>query len=281
MTIVNALSVDVEDWYQVSDFTGLVDLEAWDRWPRRLPESLGRVLDVLERHGARATFFVLAWNAERDPGLVKAIHAAGHEVASHGYAHRLVYGQTPDEFRADVARSLDALQAVTGERVLGYRAPSFSITGRSRWALDVLLDLGLAYDASVFPIRRGLYGVPAAPRFPHTILARGERRLLEFPMSTVRIAGVNVPFSGGGYLRLLPARAVEAGVAWLNRGGHPAHVYVHPWELDPEQPRLRPARRTWHYVNLGTTAVKLERLLRRFRFAPVRDVLAVAGARVA
>jgi polysaccharide deacetylase family protein (PEP-CTERM system associated) len=271
---VNGLSVDLEDWYQVSDFDEVVGPTRWERCESRLRRNTERVLGLLDRHGVKATFFVLAWNAEREPALVKEVRAAGHEIASHGFGHRLIYRQSVPEFTADLDRSLRVLEAITGEPVRGYRAPSFSITPRSTWALDVLLARGLDYDASVFPIRRGLYGLPDAPRFPHVIRRTDGHRLVEFPVSTVRLAGWNAPFSGGAYLRVLPGAVVARCVAHLNARGLPVVVYFHPWELDPGQPRLHlRGRRTMHYVNLGRTESRLDALLERFRFTNLGALL--------
>ena len=222
------------------------------------------------------TFFVLTWNAERHPDIVRRIVAAGHEIASHGYAHRLIYEQTPETFRDDITRAKATLEDITGTAVLGYRAPSASVTPRSLWALDVLLDVGLRYDSSIFPIRDTLYGLPDADRFPHVIRRRDGRELLEFPLATTRLFGRNVPLAGGGWLRVFPYRYTRWAMRRVNREGHPAVAFVHPWELDPEQPRMRTAGRrgfSTHYVGLRGTYGKLRRLFRDFRFAPLRDVL--------
>jgi len=274
---LNGFSVDVEDWYQVADFEAVVGLPNWDRYESRVAQNTERVLGLLDEAGIRGTFFVLTWNAERQPEIVRRIAAAGHEVASHGYAHRLIYEQTPDAFREDITRAKGILEDLTGTAVLGYRAPSFSITARSLWALDVLIDAGFRYDSSVFPVRDSLYGLPDAQRFPYVICERGGRQLVEFPITTTRAFGRNLPLGGGGYLRMLPYRYMAWGMRRVNQDeGQPAVVYVHPWEVDPEQPRMRTAGRrgfSTHYVGLRGTEAKLRRLLREFRFAPLRDVL--------
>jgi polysaccharide deacetylase family protein (PEP-CTERM system associated) len=278
---VNGFSVDVEDWYQVADFDAVVPRTDWSRYESRLARNTDRVLALLDEVGVKGTFFVLAWNAERHPEVVRRIAAAGHEVASHGYGHRLIYEQSPEEFRDDVVRAKTILEDVTGTPVLGYRAPSFSITGRSLWALDVLLDGGYRYDSSVFPVRDALYGLPGARRHPYVIRERDGRRLVEFPITTTPAFGRNLPLGGGGYLRLLPYGYMRWGMRRVNRReGAAAVVYVHPWELDPDQPRLRTAGRrgfSTHYVGLRRTEAKLRRLLRDFRFAPLRDVLGLAA----
>jgi polysaccharide deacetylase family protein (PEP-CTERM system associated) len=272
----NAFSVDVEDWYQVSDFEGVVEFGAWDRHESRVVRNTERVLALLDEHQVKGTFFVLSWNAERHPELIRRIADAGHEIASHGYRHRLIYEQTRAEFRDDVMRSKKVLEDATGTAVLGYRAPSFSLTQASLWALDVLLECGFQYDSSIFPIADRLYGIPNARRLPFAIRTDGGRQLLEFPMSTARAAGRNWPLGGGAYLRLLPYRYMRWGIRRVNREGAPALVYVHPWELDPEQPRIKTRGKrglSTHYVNLRRTEGKLRRLLQDFPFEPARDVL--------
>jgi polysaccharide deacetylase family protein (PEP-CTERM system associated) len=249
----------------------------WDRQESRVLRNTERVLALLDEFGVKGTFFVLTWNAERNPTVVRRIREAGHEVATHGYAHRIVYEQTPEEFRADVARAKKTLEDLIGEAVLGYRAPSFSFTPRSLWAPDVLLDLGFRYDSSVFPVRDALYGMPGAARFPYVIRERDGRRLIEFPITTTPFLGRNLPLGGGGYLRVFPYSYLRWGMRRVNRHeGQAALVYIHPWEVDPEQPRVKTAGKrgfSSHYVNLARTEAKLRRLLRDFRFAPMRDLL--------
>jgi polysaccharide deacetylase family protein (PEP-CTERM system associated) len=277
---VNAFSVDVEDWYQVADFDAVIPFAEWDRHESRVAVNTDRILGLLDEAGVKATFFVLTWNAERHPEIVRRIAAAGHEVASHGYAHRLIYEQTPEVFAADVERAKRTLEDLTGTAVLGYRAPSFSITGRSLWALDVLLRVGFRYDSSVYPIRDALYGLPSAERFPHVIQKQDGRALMEFPITTTRAFGRTLPVGGGGWLRVLPYPYIRWGMRRVNRRERrPALFYIHPWELDPGQPRLRTAGRrgfSTHYVGLAGTERKVRRLLRDFRFAPMREVLGLA-----
>jgi polysaccharide deacetylase family protein (PEP-CTERM system associated) len=278
---VNAFSVDVEDWYQVADFDAVVPFDAWDRYESRVARNTDKVLELCADLGVHGTFFVLTWNVERHPAIVRRIVAAGHEVASHGYAHRLIYTQTRAEFRDDIRKAKAILEDASGQPVLGYRAPSFSITQQSLWALDELLDAGYRYDSSVFPVRDSLYGLPDASRFPYVILERDGTRLVEFPMTTTRAFGRNLPLGGGGYLRLLPYRYMWWGMRRVNRReGQASVVYIHPWEIDPEHPRMKTAGRrgfSTHYVGLARTERKLRRLLRDFRFAPIRDVLGLAA----
>ncbi len=269
----NALSIDVEEFFQVSGFEHVIDRRQWPEYPSRVLDSTRRLLHLLDGHDVRATFFVLGWVAEHCPRVVEEIAAAGHEIASHGYWHRLVYSQTREEFAEDVSRSLEAIDAACpGVNVLGYRAPSFSITSSSLWALDVLAELGLKYDSSVFPIgSHDRYGIAGASR----VACRAHADLLEFPISTVRIGGRNWPVAGGGYFRLLPLWLTRRGIQRINAEGTPAMVYLHPWEVDPDQPRVRAAR--WkskfrHYVNLDKTYDRLARLLEQFEFGPICEV---------
>ncbi len=274
--MTHAFSVDVEDWYQVSDFEEIVEFSAWRWYESRIIGNTERVLALLAEAQVKATFFILAWNAERHPALPRMIAAAGHEVATHGYAHRLAYEVGEQAFRADVERSKKLLEDLTGTPVLGYRAPSFSITARSLWALDVLLDLGFRYDSSIFPVRDALYGIPDAHRFPFPI-TRGGQELTEFPVSTVRLRGRTFPL-GGAYLRLLPYRYTQWGLRRLERENQAALLYVHPWELDPDQPRLRVRGKrgfSTHYFRLRSTERKLRRILEDFHFAPIAQVLGI------
>lgn len=274
--IVNAMTIDVEDYFHVSVFDGLVPRAEWERLESRVSANTERLLRLFEEGGVTATFFVLGWVAERYPALVSRIAAMGHEVASHGYAHRLIYDQTPSAFRDDVRRAKDLLESVTGCRVDGYRAPSYSITPRTLWALDVLIEEGYRYDASIFPIRHDRYGIPVSPRHRY-VFTRGAGSLLEAPASTVRWGPFHLPIGGGGYFRILPYAWTRWGIRRLNRQEkQPAIFYLHPWEIDPEQPRLEAGwlGRFRHYRNLGQTEGRLRRLLAEFSFAPLRRLLA-------
>jgi polysaccharide deacetylase family protein (PEP-CTERM system associated) len=273
--IINAMSVDVEDYFHVSAFARSVGRQQWDRLESRVEANTDRLLSLFDDVGLRATFFILGWVAERNPALVRRIAAQGHELACHSYGHQLVYDLTPDEFRADLRRARAAIEAAAGVPVLGYRAPSYSIVARSTWALEILAAEGYVYDASIFPIRHDRYGIPDAPRHIHRIEI-GSRSILEVPGSTVRCAGVNLPVGGGGYFRILPYRWTRWGIRHLNRREHrPAVFYIHPWEIDPEQPRLPGSRlsRARHYHNLDQTEERLKRLVHDFRFAPIEQVL--------
>lgn len=282
MLPLNAMTVDVEEHFQVSAFEGVVSRQDWDDLPSRVEENTRRLLELLDEVGVRATFFLLGWVAERHVGMVRDISSRGHEVASHGYSHRLVYRQTPGEFREETTRSRALLQDASGQTVDGYRAASFSIGRANLWALDTLAEAGFRYDSSLFPVHHDRYGMPEAERRIHRLRTPSGGILIEVPPSTIELGPLRVPFAGGGYLRLYPEAVTRIGIERLNRReGIPAVVYVHPWEVDPAQPRqtgLPWKSRARHYVNLDTTETKLKRLLTRYRFGPMRDVIAEAGA---
>lgn len=274
--VVNAMSVDVEDYFHVNAFDGVVPRGRWESLESRVCRNTDRLLALFEARGVSATFFVLGWVAERFPSLVSSIARQGHEIASHGYAHRLIYEQTPQVFRDDVRRAKDLLETAAGAKVDGFRAPSYSVTARTLWALDVLIEEGYRYDASIFPIRHDRYGIPASPRHPY-VLTRAGGSLVEAPASTVRYGGLNLPVAGGGYFRILPYAWTRWGIRRINtHEGRPAIFYLHPWEIDPSQPRIRAGfvSRFRHYRNLEKTEPRLRRLLREFRFSTVGRLLA-------
>ena len=277
---LNAMTVDVEDYFHVSVFDRTVARADWESMESRVVGNTNRLLDLFDEHAVRGTFFVLGWVAERYPALVRSVAGRGHELASHGYAHRLVYEQTPEVFRHDVRKSKALIEDLSGRPVNGYRAPSFSVTERSLWALDVLLEEGYRYDASIFPIRHDRYGIPDAPRWPHA-MARAGGSLFEVPGSTVRLGGTNLPVAGGGYFRILPYAWTRWGIARLNEvEGQPAIFYLHPWEIDPHQPRLRASAlgRFRHYRNLHLTERRLRALMHDFSFGPLDAVLTGCAA---
>jgi len=276
----NALTVDVEDYYMVSAFSNVVKFEDWHRYESRVEKSTSTILDLLEHYDVRATFFVLGWIAQRHPGLVRAIHDAGHEIACHGYNHRLVYELTPGQFREDLRMSKGILEGITGTAVRGYRAPSYSVVQKSLWALDILIEEGFEFDSSIFPIHHDRYGIPAANRFPH-IITRRSGEIREFPPSTYHLWGQNIPVAGGGYLRLFPWNLTKAIIERINEKEKQAvMVYVHPWELDVEQPRLKGSWRSElrHRINLDSTEEKLRGLLREFKFKPLSKLLAASAS---
>lgn len=261
----------------VSAFADVVRFDQWSSYESRIERSTNRVLDLLDQHGVKATFFVLGWVAEHHPRVVVEINKRGHEVASHGYNHRLVYDLTPEEFREDTKRSKGLIEDLTGHVVNGYRAASYSITKRSLWALDILMEEGFVYDSSIFPIYHDRYGLPEFSRFPERVCKDGCGELLEIPLTTIRLFGKNIPIAGGGYLRLFPLGLIKWGIRILNtKEGQPAVIYIHPWELDPGQPRLNGSRLSAfrHNINLDKTAAKVTGLLKAFEFGPVKEVFA-------
>jgi polysaccharide deacetylase family protein (PEP-CTERM system associated) len=277
--VVNAMTVDVEDYFQVSAFEDRVARSDWDNFESRVCGNTDRLLQIFSDANVRATFFVLGWVAERFPGLVRRIHEAGHELASHGYAHRLVYETGVEEFREDLRRARIAIEAAAGVPVLGYRAPSFSITRQSLWALDVLIEEGYVYDSSIYPIHHDRYGIPDWFREIRRV-ERAGGSIWEIPGSTMRWAGTNFPIGGGGYFRLLPYGWTRLGIERLNTVEHRSAVfYLHPWEIDPDQPRIpgNGLSRVRHYRNLDKTEDRLRRLLKDFRFGPVGNVLVRSG----
>lgn len=274
----NALTVDLEDWFQVSNFDRVFPRSEWDDCPSRVEASTRRLLDLFERFDVRGTFFVLGWVADRFPHLVREVADRGHEIASHGYGHELVYTLDPDRFAHDVTRSIEVIEAACGARARGYRAPSFSIDQRSPWAFDVLVDCGFEYDSSVFPVHHPRYGVPTFARTPRRVRTQRGQELPEFPMTTLRLLGRNWGASGGGYLRLLPLGFLKTAFRRMNAAGQPGVLYVHPWEIDPDQPRVKVGGigRFTHYANLAATYGRLERLLAEFEFGTMQDALAMA-----
>lgn len=275
----NALTIDVEDYFQVNAFARHVRYDEWGGYHLRVGDNTRRILDLLDEFKISATFFVLGWVAERVPGLVGEIHSRGHEIACHGHAHQLVYNIGPDAFRNDIRRSKQVLEDQCGVAVHGYRAPSYSITGRSLWALDILVEEGFSYDSSIFPVYHDTYGVPDAPRFPHVIECRSGS-ITEFPLTTFPLGWgakkYRLPIAGGGYLRLLPAELIRRGINSINRSeNQPAVLYFHPWEIDPHQPRIKAGfkSRFRHYLNLHKTEGKLRHLIENLKFAPMKNVL--------
>jgi len=269
---VGILSVDVEDYFHVEAFSDRIDRSTWDSYECRVEENTRRLLDLLDECHVHGTFFILGWVADRFPGLIREIGTRGHELACHSYWHRLIYELDREEFRADTLRGKNAIEQAAGVRVHGYRAPSYSVTSRSLWALDVLAEAGFTYDSSIFPIRHDVYGIPHAPRSPFRIQTSAGP-LTEYPITTFRMFGRNLPVGGGGYLRILPLWYTEYGVKKALTDGVPLIVYVHPWELDAAQPRLpgRLKSRLRHYTNLRTTEPKLRAILGARVFTSFRD----------
>ena len=275
---VNAMSVDVEDWFQVQAFAGTIDRSAWEMLPRRVEANTERILALFDEAGVSATFFTLGWVAERHPALIRRIVAGGHELASHGYGHELVHAIGPERFREDLRRAKAVLEDAGGVPVIGYRAPTFSIGSRSApWAHAVLAEEGHRYSSSVFPVKHDLYGEPDAPRAPYRPDPSG---VIELPMTTVRVGRRNLPCAGGGWFRLVPYALFRAGLKRVNAEARPGLFYFHPWEVDPGQPRVAAGRlaRFRHYTGLAAMEGRLRHLLRDFAWSRMDQVFASAIA---
>ncbi len=270
------MTVDVEDYFHVSAFTDVIDRAHWDSFQYRAEANTGRFLELFAEFGIKATFFVLGWVAKRSPKLVREIQAAGHEVACHGMSHELVYRQTLQQFEAETREAKGLLEDITGTAVHGYRAASWSVTRASLWALDVIEAAGFKYDSSVFPVRHDRYGIPGASACPGLIMTPLGRQIVEFPPSTISILGARLPVAGGGYFRLLPYSVTRWALARLNqRLSQPFIFYLHPWEIDTEQPRIKASRLSQfrHYTNIGKTEQRLRELLKEFRCTTAIEVL--------
>ena len=267
-------TVDVEDYFQVSAFASVISPSDWDHYECRVEQSTRRILELAAAHHTRGTFFILGWVAERYPGLVREIQAAGHEIGCHSHWHQLVYELGPERFRSDLVQARDTLQSITGMAVKLFRAPSFSITQKSLWALDILIEEGFEVDSSIYPIRHDRYGIPGSPKSPH-VIARPAGQIREFPGMTCQIAGLTVPVGGGGYLRLVPWAITSRLLRQIRNAGRPLNVYLHPWEVDVEQPRIAASlkSRFRHYQNLRTMAAKLSKMLTEFRLGTMTEVL--------
>jgi len=275
MEIQNALTVDVEDYFQVSAFAKNIEYSNWDKHPLRVEKNTHRLLDLFDDAQVKATFFVLGWVADRNKALVEEISQRGHEVACHGYSHQLIYNQTQAVFREETVRSKKLLEDIVQKPINGYRAASYSITKDSLWALDILAEAGFEYDSSIFPVTHDRYGIPGAKENPHQLKTPDGSSLIEFPLSTAKIFNRKIPIAGGGYFRLYPYLFSRAGLSQINRGKRPFIFYLHPWEIDTEQPKIDAKwfSRFRHYNNLHKCESRLKRLLKDFEFTTVRNVL--------
>ena len=276
MSIHHHFTVDVEEYFHPTALEDAIPRAEWESLPRRSPERVRWLLETLGTRGISGTFFVLGWLAKREPAIVKEIAEAGHEVACHGWGHRKVTSQKPDEFRGDLRRSRDLLEDLVGDKILGYRAPSFSIRPGFEWALDVLVEEGFVYDSSMFPVEvHPGYGYPSAPRDPH-LISRGSGTLVEIPPATLKVGRLNLPAAGGAYLRFFPVALVRRALASAEARGVPGTLYIHPWELDPEMPSFSAPWRTQLRMRggIGRVAGRVLSLLDRFEFRPMRDTAA-------
>jgi len=268
----NALSIDLEDWFCVYNLSQVIQRDDWEKQDLRIVQNTNRILSLLDHHRVTATFFVLGWIAEQTPDLIREIEQRGHEIATHGYSHAVITGMTPESFEADLKKAIHITRQCAHQDILGYRAPSFTITPQTMWAIDILARNGIRYDSSVFPISyHPDYGVPDAP----LSIYKHKNELIEFPLSCVKIMGRTIPCCGGGYFRIFPYTVTRHLLRRVNREGRPAIFYFHPWEIDPDQPRVK---LSWqksfrHYFNLNKTFNRLDRLLSDFEFTSIREVL--------
>lgn len=268
--MMNAFTVDLEDWYQGLE----IDHSEWNRFESRVERSTDRLLELLDKFRVKATFFVLGYVAEQHPQLVKKIASQGHEIGSHCYSHRFIYNLSPFQFREELQRSKKMLEGLSDQQVLSFRAPFFSVTKNSLWALQILKEEGFRYDSSIFPVHNYRYGLPSAPRTPFQISINGNNTLQEYPISTIKMGKVNFPFSGGAYFRLFPYRFTQYCINRLNRRKVPVIFYIHPWELDPDHPRVKLPKRIslTHYARLSSTYKKLVKLLKDFKFTTLKEL---------
>lgn len=269
--VVNAFTVDFEDWFQVLEHN---DVSAWDHFEWRIENNCHELLEILGSHNVKATFFVLGYVAEKNPHLIRLIHESGHEIGSHGYSHTQIFRLTPEQFNAEIVRTNNAVGDVTGKKPIGFRAPIFSIVGESDWALDILLENCFKYDSSVFPAFTYRYGFSTSNRFRHEITTRSGRQITEIPVATSKFMGMTLPIGGGAYFRFWPYLVTRWSFFQLNKQSRPAVFYMHPWEIDPDQPKINMPKRIYltHYHRLASTRKKLERLLSDFEFASVSEV---------
>jgi len=279
MAIQNALTVDVEDYFQVSAFAKSVNQSDWDSYPLRVEKNTQRLMDMFDEAQVKATFFVLGWVAEKNRSLINEIAERGHEVACHGFSHQLIYNQSREVFREETIRSKSLLEDIVQAPVRGYRAASYSITRDSLWALDILAEAGFDYDSSIFPVRHDRYGIPGAKEVPHILQTPQGHSLVEFPLSTAKIFNYKLPIAGGGYFRLYPYMLTRAGLRQVNSHQQPFIFYLHPWEIDPDQPNIEAGwfSRFRHYNNLEKCESRLQRLMKDFQFDTAWQVLNSLG----
>jgi polysaccharide deacetylase family protein (PEP-CTERM system associated) len=271
-------TVDVEDYFHVSAFSSVIQPENWDHYVCRVEQSTRTILELAAKHSTRGTFFILGWVADRYPQLVREIQSAGHEIGCHSYWHQLIYELGPKRFRSDLVKARDCLQWITGSPVKLHRAPSFSITEKSLWALDILIEEGFQIDSSIYPVHHDRYGIPGSPKLLHIIATRAGQ-IHEFPGMTCKVAGLTVPVGGGGYLRLFPWAVTSRLLRQIRKEQRPLNVYLHPWEVDVDQPRIAASlkSRFRHYQNLKTMAPKLSKMLTEFRLGTMTEVLIKSG----
>lgn len=273
----SAMTIDVEDYYQVSAMAKAVNYKDWDSWPSRVVNNTTKILDIFDEFNTKATFFVLGWVAERHPEIVREIDRRGHEIASHGYSHQLIYNQEPKIFHDETRRSKQILEDIIGRGIEGYRAASYSVTRSSLWALETLIELGFKWDSSIFPVHHDRYGIAGSPELPYTLVNENQQKLIEFPLTTAKVFGMSVPAAGGGYFRQYPYMLSKYLFSKASENSSkPMIFYLHPWEIDAEQPRIKNAgfiSNFRHYTNLSRCEKRLKNILDDFRFCTVSEVL--------
>ena len=272
--MLNALTIDLEEWFCSSNFEDVIHREQWSQMESRVEIPTQQLLNILKQHDVKATFFVLGWVAERHPKLIKNIADAGHEIACHGYFHQLVYNLSPQAFKTDLKKSLEIIKDITGVTCQGYRAPSFSLRRDMTWAWKILTDFNITYDSSIFPVVHDRYGDPDAPCYPF-IIHSDNADIIEFPMSTIRIANKNLPVAGGGYFRLYPIAITQWAIKRINTEGKSATVYLHPWEIDPSQPKPNVSllNLTRHRIGMNSVLYKLDVILKQFKFGSIQQLI--------
>lgn len=278
-SIQNAISIDVEDYFQVAALSESIDVSQWDSISPRVEENTHKILDLFDKYDVKATHFILGWVAERFPDLVKEIARRGHEIASHGYSHQLIYSQSQQTFKQETIKSKKILEDLIGDEVIGYRAASYSVTRKSLWALDILVEAGFKYDSSIFPVRHDRYGIQGSPEEPHILETPNGHRLIEYPLSTYRIFGQALPIAGGGYFRLYPLWLSRYFYNQINRNNKSFVFYLHPWEVDPGQPRVKVSwfSKFRHYNNLDKCEARLSTLLDEFCFTTMKSKIESFG----
>ncbi|MBN2299202.1 MAG: DUF3473 domain-containing protein [Deltaproteobacteria bacterium] len=273
----HALSIDLEEFFQIHALSDVISEDSWKKYPSSVESNTGKILELLESRNITATFFCLGWIAENHPDLIKRIHCLGHEIACHGYSHQVIYNQDRNTFYQDVSKAKKILEDITGSPVIGYRAPTYSITKKTIWAIDILEDLGFRYDSSIFPIYHDNYGIPDAPRLPHIIKGTA---LVEFPISTLTVGGYNIPISGGGYFRLFPYLITKNALRVIEKRNEPFVFYIHPWELNPQTPRIEGMSlisRFRTYIGITRAFARFSTLIDDFSFTTLSQVLEDQG----
>lgn len=271
--MINCLSIDLEDWYQGIETIGFND---WQSYESRIVDETCKILLILKNFNVKATFFIVGYVADNFPELIKKIKTDGHEIGIHGYTHSLVYNESQKEFEKDIKKSIKSITDICSIKISGYRAPLFSVVKDSLWALDILAQCGIKYDSSIYPVKTFLFGIPDAPRFPYEISLKDSRKIIEFPLSTIKLCGKNIPFGGGFFFRFWPYKFISWAVKKININGNPVIIYLHPFDLDPDIPKIKNLsykRKFIHYYNIGTVEKKLEKLLTEFKFSTISNVL--------